>query len=90
MSCGNPHELDCREALAHLYEFIDGEVGPVDSDRIAHHLEECGPCLQEFDVERIVKAVVARSCCQVAPGELRHRVLSQIVTLRTTIQRPGD
>lgn len=82
MSCGNPHELDCREALAHLYEFIDGEVGPVDKQRIAQHLEECGPCLQEFDVERIVRAVVARSCCQAAPSELRARIVAQIVTVQ--------
>jgi anti-sigma factor (TIGR02949 family) len=84
MSCGNPHELDCGEALAHLYEFIDGEIGPGDRARIAQHLDECAPCLQEFDVERIVKAIVARSCCQAAPGELRSRVLAQIVTVRVS------
>ena len=90
MSCGNPHQLDCREALDHLYEFIDGEVGPADHERIAHHLEECGPCLQEFDVERIVRALVARSCCQVAPSELRVRILAGIVMARTAQQRSVD
>jgi anti-sigma factor (TIGR02949 family) len=90
MSCGNPHQLDCREALEHLYEFIDGEVGPVDHERIAHHLEECGPCLQEFDVERIVRALVARSCCQVAPSELRARIVAGIVMVRAAQQRSAD
>ena len=82
MSCGNHHDLDCGDALNHLYEFIDGEVGPVDHDKIAQHLQECGPCLQEFDVERIVKAVVARSCFQAAPAELKIRVLAQIESVR--------
>ncbi|MGB7983152.1 MAG: mycothiol system anti-sigma-R factor [Candidatus Nanopelagicales bacterium] len=85
MSCGNPHELDCGEALEHLYEFLDGEVGELDHDRIATHLQECGPCLAEFDVERIVKAVVARSCCQVAPAQLRARLHAQIVSVRVQV-----
>jgi mycothiol system anti-sigma-R factor len=78
MSCGNPHELDCGEALAHLYEYIDGEIGPEEHHRIAAHLQECGPCLAEFDVERIVKLIVARSCCALAPGALRAKVQAQI------------
>jgi mycothiol system anti-sigma-R factor len=85
MSCGNPHGLDCGEALAHLYEYLDGEIGPEDHHRIAEHLTECAPCLQEFDVERLVKALVARSCGQVAPGDLRAKVHAQIIVqLRTT------
>jgi len=90
MSCGNPHELDCSEALAHLYEFIDGEIGPVDRARIAAHLQECGPCLGEFDVERVVKALVARSCCQVAPDELRARVVAQVLTVHVAHQADPD
>jgi anti-sigma factor (TIGR02949 family) len=82
MSCGNPHELDCGEALAHLYEFIDGEVGTDDHDRIAQHLDECGPCLEEYDVERIVKDIVHRSCEEHAPSALRSRVVAQMMRLR--------
>jgi anti-sigma factor (TIGR02949 family) len=88
MSCGNPHELDCGDALGHLYEFIDGEIGPEDHDRIRHHLDECGPCLQEYDVERIVRALVARSCCEHAPLELRAKVMAEIVSARIRLQPP--
>jgi anti-sigma factor (TIGR02949 family) len=76
MSC------DCGEALGRLSEFIDGEVGPVDQGKLAEHLAECGPCLQEFDVARIVKSVVARSCWEQAPAELKARVLAQIDAAR--------
>ena len=85
MSCGNPHELDCGEALNHLCEFIDGEIAAADADRIRHHLEECRPCLDEFDVERIVKALVARSCCEAAPTQLHARVLAELVTVRLRV-----
>ncbi len=88
MSCGNPHELDCTAALDHLYEFLDGEVAPTDHEQIAHHLDECAPCLQEYDVERIVKALVARSCCEVAPAQLRSRLLAELVSVRIRIDPP--
>jgi anti-sigma factor (TIGR02949 family) len=88
MSCGNPHELDCGEALAHLYEFIDGEVAPTDHERIAEHLHECWPCLQEFDVERLVKALVARSCADHAPEQLRAKVVSQLAVTRIRWEQP--
>ena len=87
MSCGDPHEPDCREALDNLHSFLDHELGPVDHERIVHHLEQCGPCLREFDVERIVRALVARSCCQVAPEQLRLRVHAQIMNVQVRVQR---
>jgi anti-sigma factor (TIGR02949 family) len=85
MSCGNHHDLDCQEALDHLYEFLDGEVAPTDHDQIAQHLQECGPCLEEYDVERIVKTIVARSCCEVAPAQLRSRLVAELASVRVQI-----
>ena len=82
MSCGKHHDLDCGAALDHLYEFLDGETAPTDHDQIAQHLQECGPCLQEYDIERIVKALVARSCCEIAPAQLRSKVLAELVSVR--------
>jgi anti-sigma factor (TIGR02949 family) len=85
MSCGNHHELDCSSALDNLYELLDSEDGPIDRSRIEQHLAECGPCLAEYDVEQIVKAIVARSCCAQAPEMLRAKVLSQVVSMRIRI-----
>ena len=50
------------------------------------HLDECGPCLEKYDLQRTVKAVVARSCSESAPDELRQRVMVQIreVQIRIT------
>jgi mycothiol system anti-sigma-R factor len=85
MSCGNPHAVDCRDVLDRVYSFIDGELGPADLEQIRHHLDECGPCLTSFDLERMLKALVARSCRETAPSELRQRVLLRLSQVRVEV-----
>lgn len=78
MSCGNPHDSDCAEVLERIAFFIDRELADADLSRIQHHLDECGPCLGKYDLEKVVKALVARSCTEHAPETLRERVLIRI------------
>jgi len=78
MSCGRPHDQDCSEVLERVFFFIDNEMAQADQAEIQHHLEECGPCLQKYDLERTVKGLVARSCAEHAPPGLRDRVLREI------------
>jgi mycothiol system anti-sigma-R factor len=92
MSCGNPHETDCREVLDLVYGFLDGEVDDDDRARIAQHLDECGPCLRQYGLEQAVKALVHRSCgCEAAPDHLRIQIVTRIrqvsITYRTA-ERP--
>ena len=49
------------------------------------HLEECGPCLERYDLQRTVKMVVARSCSEPAPSELRSKVLLRIRQVQVQI-----
>ena len=65
---------NCAEVLARLVFFVDNELDDADCATIQQHLDDCGPCLADYDVERSVKALVARSCCETAPEELRERV----------------
>ncbi len=78
MSCGKHHDVDCDEILDRVYVFIDNELESADCAQIQAHLDECGPCLRAVDLERIVKALVARSCTERAPVELRQRVMFSI------------
>ncbi len=78
MSCGEPHDKDCSEVLERVFFFIDNELENADKSEIQHHLDECGPCLQKYDLERTVKALVARSCSEHAPESLRDKVLLRI------------
>ena len=78
MSCGKHHDTDCSEVLERVFFFIDNELPNADASAIRVHLEECGPCLQKYDLERTVKTLVARSCCEHAPAGLRDKVLLRI------------
>ena len=85
MSCGDVSKSDCAEALERLEFFIDHELARADAEQIKQHLEDCAPCLQIADLERAVKALVARSCTEHAPDELRRRVLVRIREVHVTI-----
>jgi mycothiol system anti-sigma-R factor len=75
MSCGNPHDTDCSDVLDRIYEFLDGEMTPSDVDSIKHHLLECSPCLDSYELDRMVQALVRRSCaCEAAPDQLKARI----------------
>jgi mycothiol system anti-sigma-R factor len=74
-ACDGP---DCEKALANLYLFIDREIDNASSEQIQEHIDECSDCLGEFDLERVVKQLVSRSCADKAPQPLRDRVLISI------------
>ena len=65
---------DCGEALHTLYHFLDGELTTERRKAIQDHLEHCAPCLRAFDFESELKSLVARSCRDQVPEELRLRV----------------
>jgi mycothiol system anti-sigma-R factor len=77
---------DCTTVLRQVYQFLDNELDTASGDVIREHLAACEQCLDEFDVEQAVKAVVHRCCGNDrAPETLRTRIRVQIATVRTTI-----
>lgn len=83
MSCGNPHDTDCREVLDRVFEYLDGEMTEHDVAKIRQHLHECSPCLSEYDLDEALKALVRRSCgCESAPEDLRARIMVKITQVR--------
>ena len=85
MSCGDPHETPCSEVLEKVYLYLDGEDTMTDHEHIRIHLDECSPCLRKYGLEQAVKALVARSCAEQAPTELRDRVMFRIQQVRVEI-----
>jgi mycothiol system anti-sigma-R factor len=85
MACGEPHDTDCSEVLDRVFFFIDNELDQANLSQIQRHLEECGPCLEKYDLERTVKALVARSCSEHAPESLRTKVLLRIQQVQVEI-----
>ncbi len=87
----NPCEgPDCEQALENLYLFIDSEIDTASCAEIQTHIDECTTCLSEYDLERVVKSLVSRSCSETAPDPLREKVLMSIRTVQVQIteQRP--
>jgi len=79
------HQDECERVLKNVYAFLDNELDTASSDEIREHLAACEPCLDRFDVEQAVKALVHRSCGnEHAPAELRAKVMIRIATVRTT------
>jgi mycothiol system anti-sigma-R factor len=87
------HKKDCSEVIHQILVFIDNELDQASCGEIQQHLDECGPCLREYDLERTVKSLVARSCKEAAPEELRAKVLMRIREVHfsvTEVEGPVD
>jgi mycothiol system anti-sigma-R factor len=81
-----PSSDECADYLERIVYFLDNELDEADCSAVQLHLDECGPCLEKYDLQRTVKAVVARSCSsEAAPSELRQRVMVQIREVQVRI-----
>jgi len=85
VSCDSD-DADCAQALARVYEYLDGEMSPSDLDRIREHVVDCEPCLAQYDLDNALKALVRRSCQESAPADLRDRILVKITQVRIELQ----
>ena len=79
MSGGDLHDPDCREVLAELWLFLDNECDHERREFLRRHLDECGPCLEEFGLEEHLKTLLARKCGgDHAPDALKQRLRRSI------------
>ena len=82
MTCDGP---DCGDALQNLYLFIDREIDDASCEEVQSHLDSCSDCLTEYDLEQVVRSLVARSCQEAAPEPLRQKVLQSIRAVQVEI-----
>ncbi|UDY24682.1 mycothiol system anti-sigma-R factor [Nocardioides sp. Kera G14] len=75
-------EHECEDFIEQIVYLLDNELDGADCDAVRKHLDTCNPCLERYDVQRTIKAVVARSCSEVAPGELRAKVMLRLTEVR--------
>ncbi len=81
---------DCSEVLDRMFVFLDNELDQASCSDIQQHLEECGPCLAKYSLERTVKQLVARSCSEVAPDGLRERVMFSIRQVQIQVRTEAE
>ena len=78
-------ERECADYLEQIVYFIDNELDAADCSAVRAHLDTCNPCLERYDLQRTVKSIVARSCSEAAPAELRQRVMVRIREVQVRI-----
>jgi mycothiol system anti-sigma-R factor len=76
---------ECADFLERIVYLIDNELDDADCAEVQVHLDACAPCLERYDLQRTVKSIVARSCSEAAPRELRDRVLLRIREVQVRI-----
>ncbi|GAA4370592.1 mycothiol system anti-sigma-R factor [Nocardioides caricicola] len=81
-----PTASECADFLEQIVYFLDNELDQADCSAVRMHLDTCNPCLEKYDLQRTVKSVVARSCSEAAPDELRQKVLFRIREVQVQIQ----
>ena len=82
----DPSAADCADFLDQIVYFIDNELDAADCQVVRAHLDTCNPCLEKYDLQRTVKSIVARSCTEAAPDELRAKVLFRIREVQVQIR----
>jgi mycothiol system anti-sigma-R factor len=76
---------ECADFLDQIVYLLDNELDESECAAVRIHLEACHPCLEKYDLQRTVKAIVARSCTESAPEELRERVRVRIREVQVRI-----
>jgi mycothiol system anti-sigma-R factor len=66
---------ECADFIERIVYLLDNELEEAECTEVRVHIESCSPCLERYDVQRTIKALVARSCAERAPDSLRAKVL---------------
>lgn len=69
---------DCREVLAELEIYLDGECSHDLEALVRRHLEDCPPCWDRAEFQRELRALIAKKCKDTAPPGLLGRVVAQL------------
>ena len=75
--------MNCNDAIARLYRFIDGEMSLVRRIRLSVHLRRCPPCADGVEFERELRIRIAGGCVDPFPQDLRDRLVAFLGQLET-------
>ena len=71
--------VNCREALAKLYDYLDKELSEDDVKGLEVHIEHCSDCLKRYELEEEFNNVIKQktACCPDVT-HLKNRIREQI------------
>lgn len=52
--------MRCEDVLAHLWDFLDGELPSAEEAAVQRHLEACNRCFPQYDFQRAYLEFVGR------------------------------
>ena len=64
----------CSDALTLLDRYLDGELDESHRNVLEQHLRDCAPCLEAYDFEAELRAVIRQRCCSAVPPGLRDKI----------------
>jgi len=74
--------MNCREALLHLYEYLDEELTEDVVKKIEAHLTICEHCFDKYEFEKLLKSVIAKKGQMEVDAEpLKAKVLQRIAEI---------
>lgn len=67
--------LSCEDALARIYEFLDGELEEMTHEQVERHFDVCKRCYPQLQWEQSFRRALHRAVeDEEAPDELKRRV----------------
>ena len=71
--------IPCDEAMARLWDYIDGELTPEVEAAVRTHLDDCARCYPELDLHRGFREFIRRTREAPIQPELRRRVFLSLL-----------
>ena len=74
-------ELDCKEVVKMIFQYIDGDLKGLSRAEIEQHLKGCQSCFSRVEFESALKERVCKVGQEETPEELQKRISSLIDNL---------
>jgi mycothiol system anti-sigma-R factor len=71
--------IDCHGVMKQLWEYLDGELAPAESDQIRDHLAMCARCYPQYRHQLAFLALVSRAAAATAPRQEFMRRLEAVL-----------
>lgn len=72
-------DISCREAVAQLWAYIDGELGGNHEQQVHDHLAACRSCHPHFDYQKAFRAFLRQCSSECMPPALRRRIFLRLL-----------
>lgn len=59
--------ISCRDAIERLWDYLDGELSPADTEAVAAHLAECARCYPQYRFEFAFLELLVRNRERMSP-----------------------